>query len=190
VIADAEGVAHVVAGHATCSDAAFRVVGTASSLLRGIETTANDIDLLFRERLGVDDWFTALTREGDVLDAPRWLADSSQYFARVGFAGTIVELSTVEIDDDGDTNECFGHGPWEHFDVVVVGSAALPVVATELRLITEIVRGRRDRIDPLVARLRRGPCDRALVERGLTRAAIARDDVARMLSALGVKFQQ
>ncbi|HEX4492434.1 MAG TPA: hypothetical protein VH914_14585 [Acidimicrobiia bacterium] len=182
---DAALVARVMAGDDRRATVELRVVGTASSALRGIATAANDVDVVFRERAGVDEWFGALAADGEVLHEPRWLAPSCQYFARVRVVGAVVELSTVEIDDDGDTNECFGRGPWTHFDVVVHGTTAIPVVATELRLITEIVRGRRDRIGPLVERLRRGPCDRALVRRGLTRAAIAPDDAARLLTALG-----
>ena len=62
------------------------------------------------------------------------MADSQQYFARVHSGDVVIELSTVEIESDSDTIECFGEGPWRHFDLVDVGARTMPAVATELRL--------------------------------------------------------
>jgi hypothetical protein len=115
-----------------------RLVGTASSVLRGIKMPACDIDILFHDRVGVDGWFTALSAALDVESAPAWIAETQQYFARMHAAGVAIELSTVEIESDLDTMECFGVGPWRHFDLLTCGGRPVPAVATELRLITEI----------------------------------------------------
>src|SRR4051794_39936090 len=115
-----------------------RLVGTASSVMRGIELPANDIDILFRDRSGVDSWFGVLAAHLDVSEAPAWIAGSSQYFARIHDGDVTIELSTVEIESDADTMECFGEGPWRHFDVVPCGVRTVPAVASELRLITEV----------------------------------------------------
>ena len=43
----------------------LRLVGTASSALRGIELPAGDIDILFRNRVDVDAWYdTVRDRRG------------------------------------------------------------------------------------------------------------------------------
>ena len=125
--------------------AEFRLVGTASSVLRGIALPAADIDILFRDRAGVDAWFDALSIDFDVETAPVWMPDASQYFAQLHAQGIPVELSTVEIETDRDTMECFGTGPWEHFDLIACGTGTVPAVASELRLLTEVARGRTDR---------------------------------------------
>ena len=121
--------------------AEFRLVGTASSVLRGIVMPAADIDLLFRDRTDVDAWFAALSTDFDVETAPVWMPDASQYFARLYAQGIPVELSTVEVETDRDTMECFGTGPWQHFDLITCGAGTVPAVASELRLLTEVARG-------------------------------------------------
>ena len=90
----------------------FRLVGTASCLLRGIHLTANDVDVLFRERAAIDLWAASAGGVADVTHDPMWLGDANQYFARLETGGVTVELSTVEIDADTDTAECVGSGPW------------------------------------------------------------------------------
>ena len=100
---------------------------SASSVVRGIELPANDIDILFRTRSGVDSWFGALSAHLDVSDAPAWIAGSNQYFARMQDGEVTIELSTVEIESDADTMECFGEGPWRYFDVVPCGARTVPV---------------------------------------------------------------
>lgn len=167
-------------------DAGFRLVGTASCVLRGIAMPASDVDVLFQAREDVDAWVASLADEADVIDAPIWLDDASQYFARLTVEGVTVELSTVEIDADTDTGECVGSGPWVHFDHVPCGVYTVPTVALELRLVSEAARGRRDRWEPLVAYFRSHPCDIALVERGLLAHFTSRDEVAALIESLSV----
>lgn len=145
----------------------FRLVGTASSVLRGIDLPASDIDVLFRDRAGVDGWFEVLQLRCDVETTPEWIPDAQQYFARLRVAGVALELSTVEADTEDDTMECFGPGPWCHFDVLDVGGVVVPAVASELRLITEFGRSRLERYQPVLDFLRVRGCDLELVRRGL-----------------------
>ena len=63
--------------------AEFRLVGTVVERRAGIELPAADIDILLRERAGVDAWFVALSVDFDVETAPEWMPDASQYFARL-----------------------------------------------------------------------------------------------------------
>ena len=166
--------------------AEFRLVGTASCVLRGIVMPASDIDVLFRGREAVDAWAASLADVAEVSDAPIWLDDASQYFARLTVEGVTVELSTVEIDADTDTAECVGSGPWVHFDLVPCGVYTVPTVALELRLVTEVARRRTDRWEPIVALFRSHPCDVALVERGLLAHFTPPDEIAALIGSLSV----
>jgi hypothetical protein len=113
-------------------EAEVRLVGTASSVLRGIDLPANDIDIVFNRRAGVDSWFGVLSADLDVDRAPAWIADSQQYFARMHDGDVTIELSTVEIETDADTMECFGEGPWRYFDFVPCGSRTVWVPEARL----------------------------------------------------------
>ncbi len=165
-------------------EAELRLVGTASSVVRGIELPANDLDILFHDRSGVDLWFGVLSDHLDVDTAPAWIADAQQYFARLHDGDVMIELSTVEIESDADTFECFGEGPWRYFDLVPCGDWTVPAVATELRLITEISRGRNDRSGPIVDYLRVVGCDTTLIRRGLAHAGVTPDATARIIAEL------
>lgn len=164
----------------------IRLVGTASSLLVGVDLPATDIDVLFLDRAGVDRWFEELRRAHDVETAPTWFAESRQYFARISVDGAPVELSTVEFDTDKDTVECFGPGPWRHFQDVRVGEVTVPAVATELRLLTELARSRPDRLSPIMAFLRSNGCDLDLVRRGLVDLGRTNDDVDQLVAELTI----
>src|SRR4051812_7271753 len=164
----------------------FRLVGGAASALRGVELSAGDIDVLFRERDGVDRWCAALSTEHKVVESPRWIEESCQYFASVRVGGERVELSTVELHTDLDTMECFGSGPWTHFDEVTCGEIAVPLVAEELRLVTEVARGREARWLAIARFLADRGGDVDLVERGLTGHGIHPDRVAEIVEVLSV----
>jgi hypothetical protein len=159
-------------------------VGTASSVLRGIEIPAGDIDILFRDRAGVDAWFEALSVDLDVETAPVWMADARQYFARVDAHGVGVELSTVELETDSDTEECYGSGPWQHFDVVAWGDGSVSAGATELRLITEVARAREGRYRPIIELLRAEGCDVDLIRRGHEYRGVSLEVLHRVLAEL------
>ena len=113
-------------------DVPMRLVGTASSLLRGIDLPAHDIDILFKNRGSVDQWFEALSGGVEVDTPPAWIGDARQYFGRVLVGGVTVELSTVEVGADTDTAECVGAGPWKYFDLVPCGDRTVPAVASDL----------------------------------------------------------
>jgi hypothetical protein len=168
-------------------DTEFRLVGTASCVLRGLKVAANDVDVLFRNRTAIDAWAASVGDAAEHIEGPTWLGHTSQYFARLDMAGVTVELSTVEIDADTDTTECVGPGPWVHFDRVRCGDFSVPAVALELRLVTEVTRQRLDRVEPIVAYFRDHPCDIALVERGLAAHRTPPDDIARLIDGLTVE---
>jgi hypothetical protein len=163
----------------------MRLVGTASSVLRGIDVPAGDVDVLFRDRDGVDAWFSCLSGDVDVGTAPIWLPEACQYFARLVVDGVTIELSTVEIETDNDTTECFGTGPWQHFDVVPCAGESVPAVATELRLITEVARGRSGCYRrPLIDFLCADGCDRGLIRRGLSNIGASPEAISRIIDQL------
>jgi hypothetical protein len=164
--------------------ATIRLAGSASSVLRGVDIPAADIDILFADRTGVDAWVDSLGVRCVIETSPRWLPDARQYFARLDIAGVVVELSTVEIHTEHDTHEGFGPGPWRHFDNVEYSGGSVPAVATELRLITEITRGRDDRLLPIIEFLRRSTCDLDLVRRGLNNNGTPTNTVQRVLAQL------
>jgi hypothetical protein len=167
--------------------AAYRFVGTGSSLLRGIRLPARDVDVLLRERRDVDAFGTALAVIPGVrcLIAPAWLPEARQYYANYDVGGVEVGFSTVEGQTDSDAIECVGRGPWEHFDLVHCGSHTVPTVATELRLVSELTRNRPDRYDPIVEHLRVHGCDVALVRRGMAARRVPEARQREILDRLG-----
>ena len=164
--------------------ATVRLAGSASSVVRGVNMPAADIDILFADRTGVDTWVESLGERHVVETVPQWLPDARQYFARLDIGGAVVELSTVEIPTEHDTYECFGPGPWRHFDHVECSGGSVPAVATELRLITEVTRGRDDRLLPIIEFLRGTGCDMDLIRRGLNNNGTPGDTVQRVLAQL------
>jgi hypothetical protein len=144
----------------------IRVVGTASSWLRGIALPVGDVDVLAGARDTVDELHGALARIGGLtrmspraLDEPGFL----QYFAALEVGGVVVEVSTVESGLAVPLSECAGAGPWEHVDHVAVGGHVLALVASELRLQSEVRRTRRDRWVPIGRHLARHGYDEDLL---------------------------
>jgi hypothetical protein len=161
----------------TAPDVEYRLVGTASALLRGISLSVADIDILLKERSGVDLFHKALSPSPAVacLVPPTWLSDSRQYFARYKVGEVTVELSTVELDAEmeSDTLECVGRGPWQYCDFVACGPYLVPTVAIELRLLTELSRNRADKYLPILEYLQTHQCNMGLVRRGLATSRIS-----------------
>jgi len=60
----------------------------------------------------------------------------------------------------------------------------VPVVALELRLVTELVRQRPDRYTPIIAALRARGCDLAFVRRALDVAGLSPDVRAEVLAQI------
>jgi hypothetical protein len=163
----------------TCAQVQYCLVGTGAALLQGVPIPAADIDFLVKERDGVDRFGMALS-DFTCLNAPAWMAESHQYFSSYIVDGIQVEFSTVEVTSDVDTSETFGRGPWEHFTLISCGSYAIPTIRLELRLITELFRGRPERYNPLLEFMQVHGCDvnfiqRAIVAMGLAKAM--QDDV-------------
>lgn len=159
----------------TVADSDYRVVGTAAALLHGVHLPAADVDVLLRERAGVHA-FTAALSQQECLSPPQYLDCSKQYFASFRVQGITVEFSTVEADSKSATNECVGNGPWSHFSMVRCGCWYTPVVALELRLLTELARGRADRYIPIWQFLQSRGYDTALLGRGLRDRGITRSE--------------
>ena len=160
-----------------CGDAVagtdYRVVGTAAAMLHGVDLPAADVDVLLRERAGVDAFIAALSQH-ECLSPARYLDCSKQYFASVKVQGIQVEFSTVEAQSESATSECVGNGPWSHFAMARCGRRSIPVVALELRLLTELSRGRADRYVPIWQFMQCHGFDAELLVRGLRERGISR----------------
>jgi hypothetical protein len=117
-----------------------RLVGTAAAALQGVDLPVGDIDLLVSRRQDVDAVAQALAAFPRIA-TPRWLPASHQYFAAYSIDGVEFSVSTVETPCSEDGWECQGPGPWRHY-VTVDG---INCVRLELRLTTELLRGRPDR---------------------------------------------
>lgn len=145
----------------------IRIVGTAASWLRGIDLPVGDIDVLARTRPIVDGLAGELIRRGVPCRMPPSLLDEpgfGQYYASFDIHDVKVEVSTVETDGDGPVSECAGPAPWSHFDHVLFNGTRLFVVASELRLLSEVSRNRPERWGPIGRHLRRNGYDAALVD--------------------------
>ena len=167
-----------------CGPIPYRLVGTGAALLRGIVLPSADIDLLAQRREDVDAIGAALS-PFKCLVAPAWLPDARQYYAGYEINGVAFEISTVEVETDADTVETFGRGPWEHFTPIPCGSYLVPTVALELRLITELVRNRPERADPILHYMQEKGCDLELLRRGLGTAGAPSAVQEQVLAQLG-----
>jgi hypothetical protein len=144
----------------------YRLVGTAAAVMHGFDLPVGDIDILLRLRQGVDAFFNSLSAF-ECLTSPQYLEGSMQYFAAVNVHGIKVEFSTVEFACDLTTKECIGSGPWEHYAMINCGQRSIPVVALELRLLTELFRQRVDRYQPIWQFMQRKGYNKPLLEKGL-----------------------
>lgn len=161
----------------------WRLVGTAAALLHGVDLLTGDVDILVKDRAAVDAFASALA-VFPCLDPPTWLGQSPQYFTRFDVDGVKVEMSTVEFDYDQDYSETLGCGPWEHYILLPCGRYSVPTVTLELRLITELRRGRPDRYRPLLAFLHDHGCDRAFIVRGMEAAGTSANLQGEVLQSL------
>lgn len=162
-----------------------RLVGTAAALVQGVDLPVGDVDVLVADRAGVDAIAAALAG-APCSDPPVWIPQSHQYFTRFQLHGGTVEFSTVEgtVPDDG--HEGPGRGPWDHWTPAPIGDGrTFPAVALELRLVTELLRNRPDRITPLLTHLRTHGANRPLLTRAMTARAIPQPRRTAILRALG-----
>lgn len=145
----------------------LRLIGSASSLLRGVDLPVGDIDVLAKSRPTVE----AMSQFAEPLGAtpvepahwaPRpW---GGQYIAELNVDGVSVEFSTVEGSSTRRLVECFGDAPWSHFSTIDVDGVPIRVVAPELRLGSELSRRRRDRWEPIAESLGVSGYDNALLQ--------------------------
>lgn len=129
-----------------------RVVGTASSGLRGIELPIGDVDILARDPDAVDELAAASgSPPATWVETPF----GRQYLADHRVAGVPLQLSMVESDGRGRKRlaECVGEAPWRYFSFVDVAGRPVPVVASELRLASDLMRGRAERWRPIATHL-------------------------------------
>ncbi len=129
-----------------------RVVGTASSALRGIELPVADVDLLATDRETVDELVAVSgSPPATLIETPF----GHQYLADHQLSGVPVQFSTVEsrVTERRRLAECVGETPWRYFSLVDVAGRPVPVVASELRLASDLMRGRDDRWRPIAAHL-------------------------------------
>jgi hypothetical protein len=169
-----------------CAGIEYCLVGTAAALLQGVSLPAADVDLLVKERRGVDAFAAALS-PFKCLEPPAWLPEMRQYYANFEVEGIEVGISTVEIESVENIFETFGPGPWQHFRLLACGPYSVPAVALELRLITELYRDRPDRSQPLIQFMQAHGCDVDLVARGMAAAGLpqaVQADVLRRLEAI------
>ncbi len=169
---------------ATSSAVEYRVVGTAAAMLRGVPLPVGDLDILLKERRGVD-LFAQVLSDFPCITPPTYLADARQYFANYDVDGVKAELSTVEWETHSDAVECIGCASWEHFSLVGIDSFAAPVVALELRVVSELVRGRSKQFTVVAGFLRRNGCDIELVRRGMCAGGVPEQRQLEVLALLG-----
>ncbi len=167
-----------------CAGIEYRLVGTGAALLHGVSLPAADIDILVGERSSVDAFSAALSAFR-CIEAPCWLECSRQYYANYEVNGVEVGFSSVEVESDSGARETFGRGPWERFSLLACGRHAVPTVALELRLITELFRDWSDRYESLIEHMRRYGCDLGFMEMGLESAGLSSAVRAEVLDRLG-----
>ncbi len=143
----------------------YRFLGTGAALLYGVVMPAGDIDILVKERRGVDVFSKGLKRF-ECLMAPTFLEDMRQYYAEHRIDSVEVDVSTVEIETDADWIETYGSGPWTHYVSLPCGPFQVPTVKLELRLITELYRNRPERYEPIIKFLKTKKFDESLLKRG------------------------
>jgi hypothetical protein len=153
-------------------DLEYRLVGTAAALAQGVQLATSDVDVLVAQRSDVDTFATALSAF-PCRTEPTWLAEACQYFTRFDVDGIDVEISTVEWPADGDTYECAGSGPWQHYVLVEVGEHVVAAVGLELRLVSELVRNRPDRYEPLIEHMRLHGADLSFIRKAVLARGVA-----------------
>lgn len=155
-----------------------RVVGTASSVLNGIDLPAGDVDILARDRPTVDTLARAAEDAGFVIEmAPAWLPPV-QYFSRCYSGKVRVEFSTIEVEGRPEPL-C-----WRHFTVVDLDGVSVRMEPSELRLATEVARNRPDRWIPIARHLARNGYDEDLLGPAIP-AFAAFNEVLKLLAAAG-----
>ena len=164
----------------------YRIVGTAAALLQNVEISTNDVDILFKEREGIDEVHQILSKF-NCLKEPEFLGNEEvggQYLAIYEIGEITVELSTVEYEAETDGMECFGKGPWKHYETIKIENYEIPVIRLELRLISEVYRKREERVDQLIKHLRDKKCNLSLIRRGLSERKISEETQKNIIAKI------
>jgi hypothetical protein len=106
---------------------------------------------------------------------PIWLPDARQYYAAFEIQSALVEISTVERETNSDCQETLGEGPYKHIERIKLGDHWVPVIKLELRLATELVRGRSERSLPLIRWLRKVGCDQPLLQSAMQAGCVSEE---------------
>jgi len=158
----------------------YRLVGTGAALAQGVRLPTGDIDILVTRRVAVDRFAAALSGFRCV-DPPAWLPDARQYFTHLVVDEIKVGASTVEVPVDGEAIECMGRGPWQHYVDIDFGEHTVPAVGLELRLVSELIRNRPERYEPLIEHMRWHGADLRLVRKSMGERGV---DVVRQHQVL------
>jgi hypothetical protein len=165
------------------SDQRYCVVGTAAAVIQGVNLMAKDIDILVEKRVAVDKVARAL-EYFPCIRSPIWLPDARQYFAAFEIQSALVEISTVEWETNSDCIETLGEGPYKHIERIKLGDHWIPVIRLELRLATELVRGRSERSLPLIRWLRKVGYDQPLLQRAMQAGRIPEETQVEVLKRI------
>jgi hypothetical protein len=149
----------------------YRLVGTGAALAQGVHLPTGDIDILVARRVEVDRFAAALSGFR-CLEPPAWLPEARQYFTHFEVDGIDVGASTVEVPADTDAIECIGRGPWQHYVDIDFGRHVVPAVALELRLVSELIRDRPERYEPLIEHMRSHGADLELVRKSMSERGV------------------
>jgi tetratricopeptide (TPR) repeat protein len=174
---------------ASSSEIEYRLVGTGAALLHGVALPARDIDLLVRQRQAVEA-FAAALQGYECKTSPTFLPEARQYFAEFLVEEVEVGISTVEWEAESDGLECIGPGPWQHFTLLPCGRFQIPAVQLELRLVSELSRGRRDRSEPLIVHLAEHGCDTNLLKRGMQARQVPEGTQKQVLEQLRIQAKE
>ncbi len=120
----------------------------------------------------------------NTLDFPRVPALARSLAAAYEVDGVEVDASTVEAPTESGFIEARGSGPWTHFREIEVGERSIKAVAPELRLATELSRGRKDRADLIAHWLHDHGHDAALLANALDAYGIAADARASVMAII------
>ncbi|MBN2005362.1 MAG: MerR family transcriptional regulator [Anaerolineae bacterium] len=155
----------------------FRLVGTAAALFQDVFLPVRDVNLLAQSRAQVDAFAVAL--EGfPCLAPPAWDEETGAYATCFLIRGFEIAVAAVEDAATGDTTdglETRGRGPWLHCVPVACGAHTVHAVALELRLATEVARGRDTRVAPILRALRLRGCDLPLLRRALEARGVSQE---------------
>lgn len=162
---------------------AYRLVGTGAALAQGVPLPVGDVDIPVGRRGDVDRFAAGLSGF-PCLDAPSGFPTRDSTSRGSGSTGPMWRSVRSSGKPDTDTFECTGRGPWEHCVRVGFGRHVVPVVRLELRLVSELVRNRPDRIAPLIEHMRVHGADLPLLQRAMSERGVEPKLQARVMEQL------